>query len=204
VGGGSADAVVAMTATTAPAPEQRERILDAALHLMADSGVHAMTMRSLATACGLNVATLYHYFPSKQALLSQVIAAQRYEELLAELPPVDPARPAHERLAATLEWIWASMGEHDDMWKLLLGESLRGDEHAMTSAAELSATFEHALEDWCVRLFDDVPGDPRLNARVLRGLIYGFFIELMALPARDRRDLLANRADEIATVFTRS
>lgn len=192
-----------MSATTAPVLEQRERILGAALHLMADGGVHAMSMRSLATACGLNVATLYHYFPSKQALLTEVIAAQRYEELLADLPPVDPGLAPHPRLAATLEWIWASMGEHDDMWKLLLGESLRGDVHAMTSAAELSATFERALESWWLRLFADVPGDPLVNARVLRGLVYGFFIELMALPAPDRREHLARRADEIAAVFTR-
>jgi AcrR family transcriptional regulator len=195
--------VVAVSATTAPVLEQRERILGAALHLMADGGVHAMTMRSLAAACGLNVATLYHYFPSKQALLTEVISAQGYEELLADLPPVDPALPPHDRLAAVLEWIWSSMGEHDDMWKLLLGESLRGDEQAMVFAAELSATFERALESWWLRMFADVPGDPRLNARVARGLIYGFFIELMPLPAPDRRTHLAKRADEIARVFTR-
>jgi hypothetical protein len=36
---------------------------------------------------------------------------------------------------------------------------------------------------------------------VLRGLIYGFFIETMPLPRAGRRDLLAQRAQEIASVF---
>lgn len=189
--------------TTAAAPpiDQRERILGAALELMAEGGVHAMTMRSLANACGLNVATLYHYFPSKSALLQHVIADRDYADLLTDLPPVDVALPVRERLAALLEWIWKRMGEHDDMWKLLLGESLRGDTDVMVSAAELSATFEEALNRWLLDLFPDLAGDVRVNARVLRGVVYGFFIEMMPLPAADRRRILAKRAAEIASVF---
>ena len=53
----------------AAAGEQRGRILDAALALMSESGSAGASMRQLAAACGLNVATLYHYFPSKADLL---------------------------------------------------------------------------------------------------------------------------------------
>jgi AcrR family transcriptional regulator len=181
--------------------DQRQRILDHALRLMADAGVHAMSMRSLATACGLNVATIYHYFPSKGALLDAVIAHQDYEGLLVESPPIDPALPTRERMVSLLEWIWQRMGEHDAMWKLLLGESLRGDPQALRSAGELSVAFERAVDRWLDELFPDLPGTSRVNARVVRGLVYGFFIETMPLAPRDRRTYLAQRAIEIASVF---
>lgn len=183
--------------------DQRQHILENALRLMADAGVHAMSMRQLATACGLNVATIYHYFPSKGALLDAVIAHQNYLDLLTERPPIDDDLPPRERLVALIDWIWTRMGEHDAMWKLLLGESLRGDQQALTSAAELSAEFEHALNRWLDAAFADLEGDLRVNARVLRGLIYGFFIETMPLPGADRHGFLDKRAAEIASVFVR-
>src|SRR5690606_22341290 len=144
-----------------------------ALHLMAEHGVHAMSMRRLADACGLNVATLYHYFPSKADLLDAVVAQQDYRSLLAQVPPIDAQLPPSPRLAALVRWIWSEMAGQDDMWRLLLGESLRGDVAVMGSAAELSALFEAALDRWLGELFADVELAPAF-ARVLRGAIYGF------------------------------
>jgi AcrR family transcriptional regulator len=181
--------------------DQRARILDAALHLMAAGGVHAMGMRRLANELGLNVATLYHYFPSKGDLLRAVVAQQDYATLLRQTPPVERSRSDAERLAALLRWIWTEMGTQEDMWRLLLGESLRGDTDVMDSAAELSALFEEALADWLADFVPGLPGEPVAAARLLRGAIYGFFIEYLPLPRRDRDILLATRADEIAGVL---
>jgi AcrR family transcriptional regulator len=180
---------------------QRERILHTALKLMSESGVHAMSMRRLADACGLNVATIYHYFPSKAELLAEVIAQRSYGELLAEPPPIDRRLPPRPRMEQLLVWIWSEMAGQDDMWRLLLGESLRGEQQALDSAAELSATFEKALCNWLAQLFDDVPGEPAVMARVLRGLIYGFFVEHLPLPHEDRMRYLRQRAREAAAVF---
>ena len=105
--------------TTAPAlPDQRDRILDHALTLMAETGVHAMSMRKLAGACGLNVATIYHYFPSKEALVAEVVAHKNYAELLNQVPPVDPTLAPPDRLAALLRWVWGELSDHDAIWKL--------------------------------------------------------------------------------------
>jgi AcrR family transcriptional regulator len=180
---------------------QRERIVEVALHLMSESGVHAMSMRRLADACGLNVATIYHYFPSKAALLDDVIASRSYAELLAHPPPIDVGLEPTARLSALLRWLWTEMASQDDVWRLLLGESLRGEPQALTSAAELSATFERALEEWMTTYFGDLPGDSTTTARVLRGVIYGFFVEHLPLPAGDRERILAKRADEVAKLL---
>jgi AcrR family transcriptional regulator len=180
---------------------QRERILEIALRLMSENGVHAMSMRRLADACGLNVATIYHYFPSKADLLTQVIAHRSYEELLTALPPIDPGRPPRERLRALLVWIWSQVMDQEDMWRLLLGESLRGEPQAMRSAAALSDMFEQGLEHWLGELFSDLPVDYASTARVLRGMVYGFIVEQLPLEPADRIGVLERRADDIAAVI---
>src|SRR5580698_1101549 len=56
----------------------RQRILQIALTLMSQRGVDATSMRDLASAAGLNVASLYHYFPSKRDLLEAVLGERGY------------------------------------------------------------------------------------------------------------------------------
>ncbi|MCX7620996.1 MAG: TetR/AcrR family transcriptional regulator [Acidimicrobiales bacterium] len=174
-----------------------------ALKLMSENGVHAMSMRRLADACGLNVATIYHYFPSKADLLTEVIAQRSYDQLLEQPPPVDRSLAPRARMEQMLSWIWTEMAGQDDMWRLLLGESLRGEPEALTSAAELSATFERALKRWISEWFDDVIDEPAVMARVLRGVIYGFFVEHLPLRNEDRSKFLRQRAREVAAVLVR-
>ena len=57
---------------------------------MSELGGAGTSMRRLA-ACGLNVATIYHYFPSKADLLRALIEERRYGGgMAAEDPPADP------------------------------------------------------------------------------------------------------------------
>src|SRR6185312_5418925 len=62
------------------AVDQRHRILATALELMGERGVAKTSMRRLASACDLNVATLYHYFPSKAELVRALLLERRYSE----------------------------------------------------------------------------------------------------------------------------
>jgi AcrR family transcriptional regulator len=180
---------------------QRERILDIALRLMSENGVHAMSMRRLADACGLNVATIYHYFPSKAGLLTQVIAHRSYEELLSSLPPIPTSGPPRQRLRDLLVWIWSQVMDQEDMWRLLLGESLRGEPQAMQSAATLSDVFEQGLEHWLAELFADVDLDHARTARVLRGVVYGFIVEQLPLEPERRVGVVEARADDVAAAL---
>src|ERR1700734_298578 len=66
----------------------RRRILQIALTLMSQRGVDGTSMRDLASAAGLNVASLYHYFPSKRDLLESVLAEQGFMPDRAAEPEV--------------------------------------------------------------------------------------------------------------------
>jgi AcrR family transcriptional regulator len=164
--------------------DQRGRILDAALELMSSQGSAGASMRQLAAACGLNVATLYHYFPSKADLLRSVIEERRYgERLAAELPPIDPAKPPRKRLADLLEWLWANALTEEAVWRLLVGEGLRGEETAVAQTQELVAALALALESWLRSDFPELTGDPAAVARVVRGQVFALVVEHLALGA---------------------
>jgi AcrR family transcriptional regulator len=164
------------------AADPRTRILDAALELMSSQGSAGASMRQLAAACGLNVATIYHYFPSKADLLRSVMEERRYGERLGtELPPLDLSVPARERLTGLLEWLWASALEEEAVWRLLVGEALRGEEAATSSAAELVDVLAATLEGWLAEGFPEWAGDPGPLARLLRGHVFSLVVEHLAL-----------------------
>ena len=56
------------------AGETKERILSAALELFAQSGYLGTSMSDIAKQLGLTKAALYKHFPSKQAILDQIVA----------------------------------------------------------------------------------------------------------------------------------
>ena len=74
-----------MTPAARP-PLSRDRILDAALTLIDDDGLAALSMRRLGEALGVEAMSLYHHVASKAALLDGV-----HERILTRLapPPAD-------------------------------------------------------------------------------------------------------------------
>lgn len=76
----------------------RERILRAAASLFRRKGFNGASMQDLAEAVGITKSSLYHHFPSKQALLSEILAntVDRVTPALEAIAESD--LPACERL----------------------------------------------------------------------------------------------------------
>ena len=53
--------------------ERRRQILDRSGEIFATKGISATTVREIADACGVYSGTLYHYFPSKEAIVTEII-----------------------------------------------------------------------------------------------------------------------------------
>ena len=75
-------------------PLSRARILAAALAIVEDRGLPALTFRRLGEALGCEAMSVYHYFPGKQHLLDAMVghALAGVREPAALLPPIDRLR----------------------------------------------------------------------------------------------------------------
>lgn len=71
---------------TAPRPETRDRLIDAAGPVFAERGYRGATMREIAERAGANLAAAHYHFGSKQDLYREVARAhfERLERRLAE------------------------------------------------------------------------------------------------------------------------
>lgn len=188
------------TSPASTAPDQRTRILDTALALMSEHGSADTSMRALASACGLNVATLYHYFPSKADLLRSVIEERGYFRLLAtDQPPAAVGQPLAPRLTAFLAELSASARAEEAPIRLLLGEGLRQDATAAATVDELLAALDEAIARWLEEGFADLATDRRATARVLRHLLVARLIEGLASATEDQDD--RRWAEEVTAVL---
>src|SRR3974377_2436509 len=144
---------------------------------MGSRGASGTSMRAVASACGLNVATLYHYFPSKRDLLQAAIAPRRGA---APPPrPVPPRKPLGRAVAAG-----ASHGDADVPQPLV----------------ETADAFEQALAGWLRDLCPDAPAlhQPPV-VRALRKTVIGVLVEHLPQPDGTRAALRA-RAIELRNV----
>ena len=157
----------------------RGRILRIALTLMSQRGVDGTSMRDLASAAGLNVASLYHYFPSKRDLLEAVLVEQGVLGLRAPMAQLDGARSGEPSLAELLTGILVSMFEVEDFVRLMIGEGMRGESTARAVGLDLFTSFQDDIEVWIARHRPDL--DERSGAgevsRLLSAMVVGVFVQ---------------------------
>jgi len=186
---------------------QRQHILDTALSLMAQRGVAGTSMRDLAAATGLNVASLYHYFPSKQDLLVAVLAERGFLDEIAVTAPTPGDRTKTIELADLLNELLQSMLEVEDFIRLMLGEVMRNDDTAVSVGHELLAATQASLEQWISEHQPELAEGSGADAvaRMLRAALIGLFFEHVAgvLGGDEPSAALRNRANEAAAVLHR-
>ena len=79
----------------------RDEVVGRALELFRVNGYHRTSMAEISAACGLLKGSMYHYFPSKEALAVAAIEHvidDNHGKIIS--PAYDDGRPAKERLAA--------------------------------------------------------------------------------------------------------
>ena len=104
-------------AAASPPVDRRQELVAAAYQQIASLGFEGLRTRDVAAAVGVNVATLHYYFPTKEALIGDVLkhAMQRFRSTLpAGGSPADQLRDHFagiKRLVREEPELFAVMGE---------------------------------------------------------------------------------------------
>ena len=101
---------------------RRTELAEVALRLWADRGFDATSVSAIASAAGISKGTFYLYFPSKQALLEDVL--RRYSLLpnIQSLVETVADRPFEEAVHSFVREAWRHLSEHRDLVLLALRE----------------------------------------------------------------------------------
>ena len=133
-----------------------ERILAAGITCFAARGFGATTTREVASAAGVNIATIAYHFGSKEGLYRAAID-RLYERLLAMRPALSMDGPVEERVDRLVRMLFAVMRAHPAEIRLLIRHVL--DHGALPTPVR---------ESWSLRLLERAE-----DARAALGLDLG-------------------------------
>ena len=83
---------------------RRDQILDTAAGLFAQRGYHGVSVAELGAACGISGPALYKHFPSKQAMLAEMLVSISEELLREGRRRVSETPDPRAALAALVDW----------------------------------------------------------------------------------------------------
>ena len=86
------------------APSRREQILATAAELFAARGFHGVSVAELGAACGMSGPALYKHFPSKDAVLAEMLVSISQELLAVGRERVAVAGTPVEAVRALVDW----------------------------------------------------------------------------------------------------
>jgi AcrR family transcriptional regulator len=189
----------------------RRRAVDAAMHLFAEQGYAAVTMRSLGAALGVSAMTPYRYLSGKDELFVLVRAeafrrfADALEAALASAPPDDPVSRLFELKRAYFAFALAQ----PDAYRIMF--ELRGvaEPPAGPAGDELAAQNRRAfgcLYGCVVAAVERgyLQGDPLTHAHLLWASAHGLVsLHLAGLLDKDRLEVLGRELWELGPALVR-
>ncbi len=116
----------AASSRAAAAADKRRQILDAAIRVFATRGFHACRVSDVADEAGVAYGLVYHYFGSKEEILSTLFA-ERWQIMLDAIAEIDKQEeiPAREKLYLVASFIIDSYRHEPDLMKVIIVEVTR-------------------------------------------------------------------------------
>lgn len=146
--------------------QYRQELLMKSFDLFAQKSYSSITMRQLAQGIGVSTGTLYHYFPSKEALflqLTEELDRQNVMHFLAEAgnPPTLRERieslfqfvAKHEDHIGKQTLLWIDFNQHNDWSDSSIKEKLREvDEQTILALADYMQITDRSIIDFIFNL----------------------------------------------------
>jgi len=157
--------------------EKRQLILDAAVRVFARDGFHTSRVADIATEAGIAHGLLYHYFRSKDEVLTTLFR-ENWGELLERLRVVEVSDgPADEKLRGIVKIILRTWRNDPALVTVMVREVARSA-HLQTQVEDVReaiASIQRVIEQGQRDGVFDAELDPRLAAWV----VYGGLEELL-------------------------
>lgn len=168
------------------AAARREQLLTVALDTFAEKGFRGSTIRDIARAAGITEGLIYHYFPSKSALLSAVIERNSLTPSFLEIVARLKGAPVREALLQISRRYFELLMRNRKFATMMHTDCHRDAE----IAAAFHATARPAFEAMLALLNEGIargelrPHDPASSLRLLHGAIAWYFLthETLSLP----------------------
>ncbi len=114
-----------MARSAAAAAEKRRVILDAAVRVFARQGFHTCRVADIADEAGVAYGLVYHYFSSKDEVLSTLFL-ERWDVMLGVIAEIDAQDlPAREKLYAVASFIVDSYARDPELMQVIIVEVTR-------------------------------------------------------------------------------
>ena len=168
----------------------RQRILDVALEQLSERGYGKTTFQSIAAAVGITSRAVYHYFPSKAALVTTLLEQWRDFTLARNEHVATENLPLDERLVLVLAESMAIYDERPELAAFatrVLGDAVRYPElsDGFRSSRNGLTSFYRKLVDEAVAEGEIAEQlDPRGLVDLISGLTYG--MATVAATSRER------------------
>lgn len=103
---------------------RRQEILDKAREMFSQRSYYAVSLEEISRALGMGKSTMYHYFPTKEKLFTEVLkqnVQELYEDVCAK---VDSARSFQEKVFFLVQGVLQHFENHRETFLLLMRERL--------------------------------------------------------------------------------
>ncbi|MEE2879033.1 MAG: TetR/AcrR family transcriptional regulator [Pseudomonadota bacterium] len=166
-----------------------DQVLDAAADCFVEYGFHSAGMAKIAKRAGMSVGHIYHYFESKEAIISAIVdresalAAERFSEFDA----IDPAELAE----AMAEKATSSLMDKSELMQSVLNLEMLAEGQRNPAIAEIIQKHDQYIREWLYHLIGDKLGlqDPEARTDMLMVLFSGIGARVLRHPEIDRENL---------------
>ena len=159
------------------AADKRRTILDAAVRAFAAKGYHACRVGDIAEEARVAYGLVYHYFPSKEAVLEAVFR-ETWGALLAALRELEARRePADEKVRKVAAIVLRSWRNDPDLVRVLVREVARSP-HLQQEVDEIAQAFA-ALERIVAGGVEEGTFRADLDPRLAAWMLYGALEEIL-------------------------
>ncbi|MCC6779961.1 MAG: TetR family transcriptional regulator [Hyphomicrobiales bacterium] len=141
-------AVVPLRPSRRSSPRRRAPdIIEAAARVLAERGFHGATTQDIADVLGIRQASLYYYFPSKEAALEQVCLHGVGDFFAAAKAIAAGPGTAADKLASLIRSHLSPLTDRADFVRVFLNERQHLPSESRRRIGKLSRGLERVLED---------------------------------------------------------